>query len=409
MFNVTDELKRGIQLQEAGDLIQAEAIYRQVLDAEPRELNALFRLAVLCQLQGRAAEAGPLYQRLLALQPGSVQAQNNLGLTLATLGRLDEALACCEEAVRLRPDCAEFLNNLGTIQNTRGNLDEAADAFRRALALDGRYLAAWRNLGMLQLKVADRRGVPTRPQPRRADDVHLDEAVRCLRAALALQPANVLVLNALGLALFSLGQSVEAGDCFHRALSLRPDDAEAGFNLARVWMTLKKWPEAASCLRHVLAHHPDDARVLAALGHIFSCHLPNHAEAQGYFQRLLAVSPNDTKARLMIEALSGAAQPSQLPADLMVAQYNASADEWDQVVLQRGDRSQAWLRAALEPGPKHAELAVLDLGCGTGLSGLQFRAWAATLIGVDQSPGMLAKARARGIYDERIEAGLVPG
>ena len=42
---------------------------------------------------------------------------------------------------------------------------------------------------------------------------------------------------------------------------------------------------------------------------------------------------------------------------------------------------------------------MLDLGCGTGLGGAAFRPWARWLEGVDLSPDMAARARARGIYD----------
>jgi predicted TPR repeat methyltransferase len=42
---------------------------------------------------------------------------------------------------------------------------------------------------------------------------------------------------------------------------------------------------------------------------------------------------------------------------------------------------------------------VLDLGCGTGLAGDAFRAGAMRLDGIDLSPAMIEKARARGIYD----------
>jgi predicted TPR repeat methyltransferase len=41
----------------------------------------------------------------------------------------------------------------------------------------------------------------------------------------------------------------------------------------------------------------------------------------------------------------------------------------------------------------------LDLGCGTGLSGLAFRALAARLTGVDLSAKMLEKARSKNVYD----------
>jgi predicted TPR repeat methyltransferase len=48
-----------------------------------------------------------------------------------------------------------------------------------------------------------------------------------------------------------------------------------------------------------------------------------------------------------------------------------------------------------EPGT----LAILDLGCGTGLSGLAFKDLAARLDGVDLSPKMIEAAATRGIYN----------
>ena len=51
-------------------------------------------------------------------------------------------------------------------------------------------------------------------------------------------------------------------------------------------------------------------------------------------------------------------------------------------------------------------LTILDLGCGTGLAGAQFCGMAERLDGVDLSPGMLEKARARGLYDTLARADL---
>jgi len=49
--------------------------------------------------------------------------------------------------------------------------------------------------------------------------------------------------------------------------------------------------------------------------------------------------------------------------------------------------------------PGRDRLSVLDLGCGTGLAGMVFKSRAARLDGIDLSPAMIGKARARGIYD----------
>ena len=55
---------------------------------------------------------------------------------------------------------------------------------------------------------------------------------------------------------------------------------------------------------------------------------------------------------------------------------------------------------------KLAPGAVLDAGCGTGLCGVLLAPHARTLVGVDLSPRMLAKARLRGVYDDLVEAEL---
>jgi predicted TPR repeat methyltransferase len=57
--------------------------------------------------------------------------------------------------------------------------------------------------------------------------------------------------------------------------------------------------------------------------------------------------------------------------------------------------------------PANAALSVLDLGCGTGLSGLALKPFARRLEGVDLSPRMLDAARARGIYTALHEADLL--
>ena len=52
--------------------------------------------------------------------------------------------------------------------------------------------------------------------------------------------------------------------------------------------------------------------------------------------------------------------------------------------------------------PGRDKLRVLDLGCGTGLAGLLFKPCAARLTGIDLSPAMIEKARARDVYDSLI-------
>ena len=57
------------------------------------------------------------------------------------------------------------------------------------------------------------------------------------------------------------------------------------------------------------------------------------------------------------------------------------------------------LVAVVAPDIGKNSLAILDLGCGTGLTGMAFKDLAQRLDGIDLSPAMIEKARERGIYD----------
>jgi predicted TPR repeat methyltransferase len=59
--------------------------------------------------------------------------------------------------------------------------------------------------------------------------------------------------------------------------------------------------------------------------------------------------------------------------------------------------------------PAKRQLAILDAGCGTGLCGPFLRPYAKRLVGVDLSPAMLAKARARKVFHvlDRCDLGSI--
>jgi predicted TPR repeat methyltransferase len=390
MATSADALTLGIQQQQAGNLGQAEALYRQVLDAEPSHPNARFRLAVLCQMQSRLAEAVEHYRHLLQCEPGSVQALNNLGLVLARLGQHAEALACCTEAVRLRPDCAEFVNNLGSVHGALGEREQAGAAYRRALELKPQYPAAWNNLGNLHLT-----------------QNRLDEAVRCFQEALALAPTDATLLTNLGSALLQQGKALEAANCYRQALRIRPDHADARRNMARVQETVQQWEETAARAEERLRHSPDDANGYATLGDLYYYALGKHAEAARCYQQVIALCPDNARARFLADVLGGSPQLTRVPADQVGTMYDAYAAGFDQRATQRGDCSPEMLKSALGAPPATPSLDILDLGCGTGLCGVLFRGWARTLAGVDLSANMLTQARQRGIYDELIQADVL--
>ena len=90
--------------------------------------------------------------------------------------------------------------------------------------------------------------------------------------------------------------------------------------------------------------------------------------------------------------------------------FDQHAPEFDQSLIERLDYVGPQL--LLEAVRPHAKAplrlgSVLDLGCGTGLSGAAFRPFCDWLVGVDISPGMVEQARAKGLYDRLAVSDLV--
>ena len=105
-------LARGISLERAGDLMAAEAEYREVLRVKPGLDVANNRLGVVLARQERYEEALKCFEAAVAVRPDFVDAQANLGLTLALLNRVAEAIPHFEAVLREQPGHADARHNL---------------------------------------------------------------------------------------------------------------------------------------------------------------------------------------------------------------------------------------------------------------------------------------------------------
>ena len=199
---------------QAGNLDEAERIYREVLARDPNHFDSLHLLGVIALQRGRHAVAIDMIGRAVALNDRSATFHNNLAEALRVAGRLDEAVIHARRAVEIEPTFAEAHMNLGNALNQQGKNDEAAAQYLRALEINANYVEAHANLGVARM-----------------DQGRLDEAIDSYRRALAIRPNFAAAEMNLGIALHQKGQWDEAIAHYQRALALTPNYVLAHMNL----------------------------------------------------------------------------------------------------------------------------------------------------------------------------------
>jgi protein O-GlcNAc transferase len=299
---------QALQHHQAGRLVEAEALYRQVLAAEPNHADSLHLLGVLAHQVGALDIAAELIGKAIAIDKAAPPFHNNLGTTLQDQGKLDEAAACFRQALALKPDYAEAYVNLGNTLKGQEKFREAIAHYERALVLRPDIAQAHNNLGTV-LRIEDRlddaighyrSAIALKPGYAEAhhnlghalkNQGKLDEAVASFLQATILKPDRADSYISLGEVLHAQGKPRNAMPCFERALALNPDSPEAHFNLGQALQNLGQFDEANVCYERALALKPDSTETLNDLGNLFVTQ-GRLDEAMACYRRILALKPD---------------------------------------------------------------------------------------------------------------------
>ena len=173
------------------------------------------------------------------------------------------------------------------------------------------------------------------------------------------------------------------------------------------------YPGAADILVQTVELVPDFATAWFTLGAIRD-RLGDRKGAVAAFERARDGDPEDYHgARLQLARLGGGDGATPAMTETYVRRlFDQYAGRYDAALTGHLNyRGPAILRDAVEAAMRAAGRpmrfgAALDLGCGTGLAGAAFRAFADQLTGIDLSPAMIAQAETKGVYDRLARAEL---
>jgi protein O-GlcNAc transferase len=236
---VTQWLNAALRHYQAGQIVEAQKLFRDILKADADNVAALHFLGITEHQLGRHEAAIDLLRRAIHRNGRIPDLHFNLGAILLAVGRLDEAAPHYADAVKLKPDFAEAHFELGNILALRGRPAEAAVSYQRAIAHDSRSFQAHSNLG----NVLQQQG-------------KLEEAIAQWRQAIAINPGFVIARMNLALAMKELGKLDEAVAELRAVVAAAPDYAEAAYNLGNAFTQQNNPEEAAIQHRRALELRP---------------------------------------------------------------------------------------------------------------------------------------------------------
>ena len=201
-------MQEAVVLHRQGALADAAMRYTEVMRREPKNVDAVFFLALIMTQQRDFQEAVRLLRKVIKLAPPHAGAHNLLGATLRATGHHDEALRSFKRALTHKPDFFEAYVNAAQSLIDRGESAEAVAIHERAVAAN-----------------------PGRAEP---------------------------LINR-GLMLNSIGRSEDAVASFDRALQHSPDSFEAWFNRGNACASMKRHEDAVASFEAASAIKPEFA------------------------------------------------------------------------------------------------------------------------------------------------------
>ena len=450
LFTQAQEFQRGGQFE------QALALYQQLTAKDPTHQDSLHCIGLLYAQTG-AFEQALNYLRQADALKSDASIHNNLGNTYKLNNQTEEAIAQYLKAITLKPDYAQAHNNLANIYAHQNQYQQALHHYIKATHAAPDFTAAHFNLGLLLLKHHELEAAKTQftnvlsLNPEAIEPMfylgvlHLEnnaltEAEHFFEEVLTQDKDHVQALTNLGVIALKNHQDQRAINYFTHALALDNEEQDARNNLAATFMHHDRFENALMHYDVLLKKNPDNSEyhynsgvAQMALGHLNEAlihfeHLiqlnPYHAPtlnnmaavylkleqketAKDYLERALKINPDDHISRHMLHALLGIKNGVHVP-EYAHNLFNNYALYYEQH-LQGALRYTVPTHIARTLHDLHV-LEVhntLDVGCGTGLTGVVLRELSQHLIGIDIAEKMLVHADKKGIYDQLIHSEII--
>lgn len=254
-MRIAATLQQAVARHKAGQLQEAERLYRAILRVAPTQADANHNLGVLALQTGNPKAGFPYFQNALETNPRQEQYWLSYIDALMRAGDLAAARDVLHRGKaylshRSRARLEDALQARGKADQTeihavitRFNASDYSETEKQCRRLVEKYptdLFGWKALASVLAKTGQS-----------------EAAIPILENGLTLSPDNPELLNVLGKALKDLGRFDEAIAKYERALAKKPDYAEAYNNLGVLFRQIGRHEKAADNFKTALQYNPN--------------------------------------------------------------------------------------------------------------------------------------------------------
>jgi predicted O-linked N-acetylglucosamine transferase (SPINDLY family) len=223
---------------------QAIQLYTRAINLRPGQATAYYKRGNLLKDRNQMEAALASYDEAVVLDPGYANAFCNRGVVLGILHRPDEALASYDRAIALNPGSALAYYNRGDVLRELKRLNEALASYNEAIAVRSDYAEAYCNRGVLLLELKE-----------------WDAALLSFNRCIEIDSGIFHAYHNRGHALINMKQHAAAIASYDRAFILDPDFRFLFGTRRHAKMHICDWGELESDVDRLTAGILADARV----------------------------------------------------------------------------------------------------------------------------------------------------
>jgi len=239
----------------------------------------------------------------------------------------------------------------------------------------------------------------------------LDAAISYYEKAISIKPNYVEAHYNVGSANHKLGQLDLAVRSYKKVVEIKPNFAVTHKNkiLSVIYFFSKGLiPDAIDALEILIKSSPNDALLFNMTGGCYASQGKTDLAIK-FYEKALILKPDYAIPQHMLNSLQGSTSKGP-PKEYVKNLFDDYAEKFDKSLLDQLQYKLPFLikKIILNIDPARTKFdKVIDLGCGTGLSGADLQGISNNLTGIDISVNMVSKARELGIYDNLIVGDIV--